>query len=65
MNLNNFAVEGIVSLFALIRNNYKFLSYANKRTLQGAWNHAGGLGSEAGHSAFVAVAGYQQEQAEC
>lgn len=47
------------------RNNSEFLSYANKRTLQGAWDHAGGLGSEVGHSAFVAVAGYQQEQAEC
>ena len=42
-----------------MRNNINILSYANKRTVQGAGNHAGGFGSEAGHSAVVAVAGYQ------
>ena len=62
MNLNACVEGGIVKLVSM-RKVFEFLSYANKRTLQGAWDHAGGLGSEAWHSAFVAVAGYQQEQA--
>ena len=62
MNLIDYAEDGIEKLVST-RNDFEFLSHANKRTLQGAWDHAGGLGSEAWHSAFVAVAGYQQEQA--
>ena len=65
MNLNAFVVVSIANLFALMRNNIKILSYANKRTLQGAGDDAGGFGTEAGHSAFVAVAGYRQEPTEC
>ena len=64
MSLTASAQAAIVKLVS-VRNNSNFLSYENKRTMPGAGDDAGGLGSEAWHSAFVAVAGYQQEPSEC